>query len=183
VRVCYTRPVNSTPALPKDLLADPRHDAVLSLLAAEKSALWEGGQLQISTLAPTPALFAVLRAALTSGHATQGLERAADTLAGEQKGLDAVKLRTPQAPNPRISRVLFVTQDGSTRFYRDCEGLARRYAERLLVCRLALTGEALGEALLGTAKLARTLLVTDKRACAQALLACLPATSAAPEPD
>lgn len=150
----------------------------MSLLASRKGALWEGGQAQVSTLTPTPALFAVLRSALASAHATQGLERAAETLAGEQKGLDAVKHRTPQAPNPRISRVLFVTEDGSTRFYRDCEGLARRYADRLLVCRLALTGEALGEAILGPAKLARTVLVTDKRACAQALLACLPAPSA-----
>jgi hypothetical protein len=161
--------------LPKDVLADPRHEAVSNLLAAHGGLLWEQGRHQVATLPLTDALGAVLRGALAGGHATQGLEVIAEKLEGEQKGLDALNKKTPDSPqNARVSRILFLANDGSTRFYRDCDALLSRYPQRLLACRLEIPGEALGEALFGSPKLVRSVLVFDKKACARALLALLP---------
>lgn len=161
--------------LPKDLAQDPRHDAVSSLLTAQTSLLWEGGRHPVATLPMTEALAAVLRAALGTGMASQGLELITDKLAAEQKGLDAAAAKTPEAPqNARVSRVLFLADDGSTRFYRDAEGLLSRYSQRLIACRLAISGEDLGVQLTGEPRLVRSVLVHDKKVVAKALLSLLP---------
>jgi hypothetical protein len=161
--------------LPKDVVADPRHDAVVNLLTGNARVLWESGRHPVATLPMTDALCAVLRNALADGHAYQGLEFVTDKLASEQKGLDAASKKTPESPqNARASRILFLANDGSTRFYRDCDALLSRYPQRLLACRLEVSGDALGSALLGSAKLVRSVLVFDKKVFAQALLALLP---------
>jgi hypothetical protein len=161
--------------LPKDVLSDPRHDELATLLSANEAPLWDGGRSPVATLAMTDALAVELRAALRAQHACQGLELIADKLAAEQKGLDAVNKKAPDNPqNARVSRVLFLANDGSPRFYRDCDALLSRYAHRVLGCRLDIAGEALGEALLGTSRMVRSALVFDKGAAAKALLALLP---------
>jgi len=162
--------------LPKDLAADPRHEAVSNLLTAHAGLLWESGRHPVATLPMTGALAAVLRGALAAGLACQGLELITDKLAAEQKGLDAASAKAPEGPqNARVSRLLFVANDGSTRFYRDCDALLSRYPQRLLACRLEVPGEELGTALLGSSRLVRSVLVMDKKVCAKALLALLPA--------
>lgn len=161
--------------LPKDVVADPRHDALVRLLEARAGLLWERSRHQVATLPPTPVLLAELRGALAAGHAYQGLELIAEKLASEQKGLDALNEKAPGGPqNARVSRILFLANDGSERFYRDCEALLSRYPQRLLACRLEIPGEALGQALFGSAKLVRSVLVVDKKVGARALLALLP---------
>ncbi|APR86968.1 hypothetical protein A7982_12317 [Minicystis rosea] len=161
--------------LPKDVVADPRHDAVTTLLTTHADLLWEGGRHRVATLPITQALTAELRTALTAGLACQGLELVAEKLAAEQKGLDAARAKAQDGPqNARVSRVLFLADDGSTRFYRDAEALLSRYPDRLLACRLRIEGEALGEALFGSPKLVRSVLVLDKKPAARALLALLP---------
>lgn len=163
--------------LPKDLVADPRHDEVVNLLSTHAGVLWEGGRNQVATLPMTEALSATLRAAFVAGHACQGLELITEKLANEQKGLDAASQKTPESPqNARASRILFLANDGSTRFYRDCDALLVRYSQRLLACKLDRTGEELGAAVHGSAKLIRSVLVHDKKFAAQALLALLPRT-------
>lgn len=162
--------------LPKDVVADPRHDAVVALLAKNAELLWERGRTPVPTVPMTDPLAAILRRALGEGHAVQGLELIGETLAGEQKGLDALHKKSPEAPqNARISRILFIANDGSPRFYRDVDGLLSRYPQRLLGCRLNIEGEALGAKLFGQPKLIRSVLVTDKTVGAQALLALLTA--------
>ncbi len=124
----------------------------------------------------TDALAATLRAALAAGHACQGLELLTEKLAAEQKGLDALNKKTPESPqNARISRILFLADDGSTRFYRDCDALLSQYRQRLLGCRLQIPGEALGNMVLGSPRMVRSVLVFDKKAAAKALVALLPA--------
>lgn len=161
--------------LPKDVVADPRHEAVSSLLTMHAGLLWEGGRNPVATLPMTAALVVELRGALAAKLAFQGLELITEKLASEQKGLDAARQKTPDTPqNARASRILFLANDGSTRFYRDSDALLSRYPHRLLACRLEIPGEALGEALLGSAKMVRSVLVFDKGLVARALLALLP---------
>jgi hypothetical protein len=161
--------------LPKDVVADPRHDAVVNLLTTHTVLLWESGRNQVATLPMTDVLAAELRGALSAGHAFQGLELISERLASEQKGLDALREKAPDSPqNARVSRLLLLANDGSERFYRDCDALLSRYPQRLLACRLEIPGEALGKALLGSAKMVRSVLVVDKKVGARALLALLP---------
>jgi hypothetical protein len=161
--------------LPKDLVADPRHDAVSDLLTKHAALLWESGRNQVATLPMTDALARELRGALSADFACHGLELITDKLASEQKGLDAVARKAPESPqNARASRILFLANDGSTRFYRDCDALLSRYPQRLLACRLEIPGEELGAKLTGSAKMIRSVLVVDKKVAARALLALLP---------
>jgi len=161
--------------LPKDVVADPRHDTLVRLLETHAGLLWERGRTPVATLPMTKTLAAELRGALAAGHAHQGLELIGEKLAGEQKGLDALNEKTPGSPqNARVSRILFLANDGSERFYRDCEALLSRYPQRLLACRLEIAGEELGQALLGSPKMVRSVLVVDKKVGARALLALLP---------
>lgn len=161
--------------LPKDVVADPRHDEVLRLLTESAAPLWEGGKNRVPTVPLTPGLAGVLRRVLSADLGTQGLEQIERDLAGEQKGLDAVAARSPAGPpSPRVSRILFVADDGSERFYRDCDRLLTRHAQRLIGCRVLVSGEGLGEAIFGQPNLVRAVLIADKKESAQALFAMCP---------
>jgi hypothetical protein len=76
---------------------------------------------------------------------------------------------SPQAQ--RISRVLFMANDGSERSFRECDTLLFSYSQRLVGCRLEISGEELGTALFGAPRLVRAILVSDKKAAARTLLA------------
>jgi hypothetical protein len=161
--------------LPKDVVADPHHDALVTLLSARSARLWENGRNQVATVPMTRALAAELCAALVEGHACQGLELSAERLRSEQEGLDALSKKAPGSPqNARASRVLFLANDGSTRFYGDSDALLSKYQQRMLGCRLAVAGKEPGNALLGAPRMVHSVLVVDKKVAAKALLALLP---------
>lgn len=165
------------PRLPKDLLADPRHEAVQQLLNQGQAPLWERGNHSVPTVALTARLAQELRRDLGLGFALLGLEETAKELAREQKGLDALAAKSTEPQSgPRISRVLFVADDAAERFYRECDSLLTRYGQRLLVCRITTPGEELGLAIAGRPKLMKAVLITDKKAASRALLALLPPT-------
>lgn len=160
--------------LPKDLQDDPRHAAVTALLEADTAPLWEKGRTEVATVPLSRSLAQVLGHALHVGLASQGLELVTEKLASEQLGLDAMAQKTPTAPSEgRVSRLLVLANDGSTRFYRNCDALISRYERRLLACRVDLDGNALGQALFGRPKLVRCVLVHDKHVVSRALLAML----------
>jgi hypothetical protein len=157
--------------LPKDVAADSRHDAVWKLLTTNTTPLWEAAELRVPTLPLNRALAAQCHRAVTTGLATPGLEAIEGVLASEQKGLDALLEKAPQVPqNPRVSRLLLMSNDGSKRFYRDCEALLVKYDQRLIGCRLDVTGDNFGSVVYGYPKLMRALLFVDKKAVARALL-------------
>ncbi|OFZ22869.1 MAG: hypothetical protein A2X94_17595 [Bdellovibrionales bacterium GWB1_55_8] len=154
--------------LPKDVVSDPRHDAVIDALSRKTTRLWTNGGNEVTDLMMSPGLRTELQRALDLRHASQGLEQIAQQLMREQKGLDALGEKGPQSP--RISRLLFVANDGSERFYRECDSLLTRYRQRLLGFRIDMPGEELGTQLFGGPKLVRAILVFDKKAAAQVLL-------------
>ncbi|HEY5960319.1 MAG TPA: hypothetical protein VIV60_27385 [Polyangiaceae bacterium] len=165
--------------LPKDVAADDRHDAVWKLLTTNTLPLWEGSELLVPTLPLNQALAAECRRAVHIGFAIPGLEAIEEVLAGEQKGLELLFKKAPDVPhNPRASRLLLMSNDGSNRFYRDCEALLVKYDQRLIGCRLDVTGEGFGSAVLGSQKLARALLFVDKKAVARVLLTLVAQASA-----
>jgi hypothetical protein len=158
--------------LPKDVMADPRQELLWTLLSANVRPLCENGRNQVATFPLNAALTVILRQALAYNQAIRGGELIVPALAREQKGLDALNQKTGGASQlARISRVLFMAADGSTRFYRDCDSLISRYPQRLLGCRLDVTAFSFGEALFGSPNLVRALLIIDKKASSRALLA------------
>src|SRR3989442_8646400 len=80
-----TRP--STPSLPREIEADPDHEAIRARLAAPGRPLWPGGQVTVTVLPLSSSLASALGAAYRGGHLVLGLERADDALAAEARGL------------------------------------------------------------------------------------------------
>lgn len=157
--------------LPKDVVGDPRHEAIVERLNRDAELLWEQGTHRVPTLSPTPELIDELKAAFGRKLAIQGLEQISWDLDREKHGLDALAEKTTgSAPGARISRLLLVANDGAERFYRECESLLFRHGDRLLVCRVDATGDELGLAVFGVPKLLRALLITDKKAASRVLL-------------
>ena len=158
--------------LPKDVAADPRHDAVWNLLTTNAMTLWEGGNLLVPTLPLNQGLADECRQSITDRLAIPGLEAIGKVLASEQKGLDALIAKAPNAPqNPRVSRLLLMSNGGSKRCYRDCEALLAKYDQRVMGCRLDVTGNHFGSVIFGKPKLVHAVLFVDKKAVARALLA------------
>ncbi len=158
--------------LPKELVADPRHDAVCNLLTANATPLWEHGKIRVPTLGLNPSLTAECRRSVIAGQAIPGLESIAEVLRGEQNGLNALNAKSADGPqNPRASRLVLMSHDGSQRFSRDCDEILTEYEQRVIGCKLDVTGEKFGLTLFGRPKLVRALLLIDKRAVARALLA------------
>jgi hypothetical protein len=161
--------------LPKDVAADPRHETICALLATNTTPLWEGANLRVATFPLNDEMTRECRRSIAAGLAIPGLEAIGDVLASEQKGLDALIAKAPDAPqNPRVSRLLLMSNDGSKRFYRDCESLLAQYAQRVIGCRLDVTGDNFGAVVFGYPKLVRAVLFVDKKAVARALLTLAP---------
>jgi hypothetical protein len=157
--------------LPKDIVADPRHDAIVRLLTDRVRPLRDSSQNAVPTLEMNDALAKELGRMLVFDQATQGLEAIVELLAKEQKGLDALNRKSPDQPQrERISRLLLVASDGSERFFHDCDSLMTKYASRMICCRIKLTGDELGARVLPKPRLVRAILIHDKKAVSRVLL-------------
>jgi len=62
----------------------------------------------------------------------------------------------------RISRLILVADDGTDRFYRSVEWLAKDHQSRLLVCRLNVPGTEIGRILFGEERNIKLLLIDHK---------------------
>jgi len=119
--------------LPKDVAADPRHDAVWDLLTTNTTPLWDGANLRVPKFALNQGLAAECSQSVNDRLAIPGLEAISKVLASEQKGLDALMAKAHSVPqNPRVSRLLLMSNGGSKRFYRDCEAMLAKYDQRVI---------------------------------------------------
>jgi hypothetical protein len=158
--------------LPREVERDPRHAAVVRALAAETRKLWSEGTLEAPVLPLTAELRAVLGSPMVRAALVRGLETAESTLVAETRGLAA----SPVAPEPRVSRVLLVANDGAERLYRQVERLCRNHAPRVLVCLVDVPSVELGEVIFGPGAAAKVVLTGRKDAATRVLLALAPAT-------
>src|SRR2546430_3418694 len=117
-----TRP--SAPSLPREIEADPDHEAIRARLAAPGRSLWPGGQVTVTVLPLTSSLASALGAAYRGGHLVLGLERADDVLAAEARGLALVARRAGTTAGARGSRLLLLSRDGAAPLYPHLERLA-----------------------------------------------------------
>jgi hypothetical protein len=127
--------------------------------------------LVVPSVPLTPTLRAALAALAAQRRLERGLEAADATLAAEQRGLAALAPAVAARQQPRVSRVLVVSNDGAERFYRQVERLALTHAPRVLVCRVDASSAVVGEVCYGPGALAKLVLTTHKTAATDLLRA------------
>ena len=156
----------SLAALPREIEADPGHEAIRARLAAPDRLLWRGGQVRVPVLPLRAAAAAALAAAAGAGHLVLGFERVAKALAAETRGLVLVARRGGSTRRARISRLLLLSDDGADRLYRHAEALMVAHAPRVLVTVLAADAAALGRATTARDATVKVVLVQHKQAVA-----------------
>ena len=157
--------------LPRDLESDPAVAEVRAALRADVRPLWAQATLNVPTIPLTPAVRAVCAALGSQGRLVRGLEATEAMLAAEQRGLEALSDHVRARQGSRVSRVLLVSDDGAERFYRQVERMALGHAPRVLVCRLACSGDVLGELAFGPGAVAKAVASGHKRAAVDLLRA------------
>ena len=139
---------------------------------ASRRAAMAGGRPALARHPLTPALAAVLFEARRSRRLVRGLEAAEEALEAQRRGVRSARSAAGEAPGStpqRISRLLVVSEDGANRFYRNIDGLIRKYGAMLEVLVIACDEEALGAAAFGPGQRARALLVEHKEAVIRVL--------------
>jgi len=97
------------------------------------------------------------------GHLIGGLEQIQQVLKNEQIGLKLVDKRKPTDKSAkRVTRLLIVSNDGSDRFYRECEKLLTLYSNCLIGVQLDVSSEVLGNSFFGAGKSVKAMLVTRR---------------------
>jgi hypothetical protein len=157
------------PRLPRFIESDPRREALEALLARDARPLWAKGTLPVAHVPYGAPLQRALGDALNQRQLERGLENIEAVLGREQKGLDVRRLRSGSGATDRTSRLLVIADDGSERFYRECEALLVRYADRVLGLRVdAPPGRLAG--LFGPDALIKVLLVSERASVVPVLL-------------
>jgi hypothetical protein len=157
--------------LPKQVESDPRGPQVIRLLTKHTQLLWQGGDLEVPSVAFSPELAAALSSARSAGRVARGLENVEQRLANEELGLNMADRKSSVQRGVRVSRLLILSNDGAERFYRNVESLLRKHGPRVLAIRLDIGAAELGELIFGPGRVARLLMLEHKDAVAAFLLA------------
>jgi len=155
--------------LPKTLDVHPAKPRIERLFTAETAPLWPGGTVAVPSVAPTKALRDALHLSRGAGVLVRGIETAKKHLDAERKGLEKAKGNV--AAQPRISRLLLISDEATERFARDVEHVLRDHADRLQCLRIKARGPAFHQGVFGDDALVQCLLIADKDAAARTLLA------------
>lgn len=144
--------------LPRQLEQEGKSDEVLQIL--EKSCrIWEGAAESIPTFAVTKELQSALFYCQTGDQMVRGMEQIESTLRNEKKGLDNLG---NQSSNPRVSRLLIFSNDGSKRFYRQLEFIQKDHGSRILPIVIDCDSATLGKILFGTKATCKSAMVNHK---------------------
>jgi hypothetical protein len=157
--------------LPKVVEAGPHGARLLSDLAAHAKLLWPQGAIAVPEVPLGAGLVEVLQRAHKASRVVRGLESAERKLAAEEHGLGLADRQSGVLRGGRVSRLLILADNGAERFYRQVEKLLRRHGPRVLVLRLNVSAEALGEMLFGPGRRALLLMLDHKEAVGAVLLA------------
>ena len=129
-----------------------------AVLERESIELYRDSEIDIPVLKLNPELRKHLFYAKSVGALIFGFEAIEEFLANELQGLQKV-----DNLSDRVSRLLIVTNDGSHRFYRGLEYLQKRQGERVLLCRLDVDSELMGNILGFKGKQIKAVLLNRKK--------------------
>lgn len=150
--------------LPRTSLEPRDIAAIEALFQADLRPVCEQSNLLISWLPFDERICSAIKVVRRTGCLSRGLELISKELEDEKKGLTAVEERVNQPPAQRMNRLLFVSSDGSERFYRQVSTVLTQHGNRVWCCRLEATAEDLGS-LLGVTSV-KALMINDKKALA-----------------
>ncbi len=137
-------------------------EAIERVLKKSEAKLWDGSSELVPFVVFSTTLESALKGVRQSGQLLGGLEAIETILQKEQAGL--TKVGAIPVAKDRVqaaSRLVFLSNDGSERFYRSAENLLRRFGRRVLICRLDVGSEVLGR-FFGKDASVKALLVTRK---------------------
>ena len=157
--------------LPRQIETNPRYKDIERALSQDLRPLWEKGKITVPYLPFSPSLIKALEWAQRDHHLKRGFESIETILNGEKKGLMALHEKQGTAPVSRVSRLLIIPDGCPERFYRSCEVLLYHHEDRLLGLRVGVSFEKLAETLFGEDALVKVLLVSDRDAVSDILLA------------
>lgn len=155
--------------LPRQVEADPRHEALKQLLAKDLRPLWEKSPFQVAHISFTPKLEEALLKALNFKQIEPGLEHINQILGNEKNGLSAQQKKDGAAPSFRLSRLLIIANDGSERFYRSCESTLMNHGDRVLILAVGVPSSRLSQNLYGPEKAIKALMVSEREAVSNVL--------------
>ena len=154
---------------PKELEKHPQFLEIKTALFRNTTKLWDDGELEVPELDITVAMRTGLFYACASNQATRGFETISTELDREKNGLKNLTHKTGQPMGTRLTRLLIVSNDGAKRFYRNIEDLALKHEPRLLVCRLKVDSEKLGNILYGKPVNVKAILINHKKSVTSVL--------------
>ena len=150
--------------------ADPRHEAIKTVLGKDRKPLWEKSTLLVPHIPLTPSLESCLKNLLNRKQVERGLEHIDQILHNEHKGLLALQQKQGTPPSHRVSRLVIVANDGSERFYRVCEKTLLKNKDRVLFLFVDEPSTRLTRSLMGeTDKILKVLLISDRDAVSTVL--------------
>ena len=145
--------------LPRSLESDPQ---LQTFLARHTSPLQPESSLSVPTIALHKDLQEALAFARRCGRVRGGLESIEIQMQKEAAGLAKVAAKgTPNQPSG-ASRILFVSNDGSPRFYRSTQSLVAKHSPRLYLIKLDLSSEQMGKQFFGPEAKVKAMLVSEK---------------------
>ena len=158
-------------SFPRQLEADGSAERIRGELMARTSRLWPGGEIDVPVITLSEPMKVALKRARLQGRVRFGFEPILQKLAGEKKGITAVREQTDAPYGDRISRLLLFSNDGAERFYRHIELILEAHAPRLLGCLLDIDGAALGELFTGKGSVIKIVMAEHKNVVSDVLRA------------
>lgn len=149
---------------PKSPLTPEDEAKIAALFQADVRPLFEGSSTLVSYFTFNAATQEGLRITARTGCLSQGLESIARILDDEKKGLVEVQKRTGQSSGQRMSRLLFLSNDGSERFYRQAASVLTNHGNRVWCLRLDASSEDLGNLVASRKNPAKAIMINDKKA-------------------
>jgi len=147
---------------PRKHQSPQEEEALRTALYARTQKIRPEGELVVPLLTVNSALTQALITAERRGHLRIGLDAAEEKLVRERHGLLKMEKEQGLFVGKRISRLILVANDGTERFYRSVEWLAKDHKSRLLVCRLDIPGSEIGRILFGEERNIKLLLIDHK---------------------
>ncbi len=140
-------------------------------MTGRTARLWQGGELSVPVLALSGSLGKALGTCVLKRRILCGFEAASEKLKNERAGIENARSHTAFPHGARLSRLIFLSNDGAERLYRHVEQLVKSHWPRLLVCLLQADSLLLGKTVTGKDKHVKLVMVEHKDAVSEILRA------------
>ncbi len=150
--------------LPKQLKKENVESDVRAVLKKESIELCSDSNIYIPVLKLNPELRKQIFSAKFLNELIIGYGAVEKALENELRGLQNVNNQSD-----RVSRLLFVTNDGSPRFYRQLGFLHKKHGWRVLICRLDIDSVLMGNILELKDKQVKAILLNRKESVVNVL--------------